>query len=69
VEEPRSLERERKVTNRGRRVAIDEAVIPIPGSTVDPAYIRGSYWAGERIDAQIETSTLAKRKSVVSVSW
>lgn len=35
--------REKKVLNRGRKQAMEEAVIPMPGSTVD----------------QIETSTLA----------
>ncbi len=34
VDEPKSLERERKLRNSGRKVAIAAAVIPIPGSTV-----------------------------------
>lgn len=45
--EPRSLERERNTWNRGRRQAIDDAVMPIPGSTVD----------------QIDTSMFLNRKS------
>ena len=32
---PSSLEREKKVLNRGRRVAIEEAAMPIPVSLVD----------------------------------
>jgi len=32
---PRSLEREKKVRKRGRRVAIEEATMPIPVSLVD----------------------------------
>jgi hypothetical protein len=43
----RSLERERKTWKRGRRQAIDDAVMPIPGSTVD----------------QIDTSVFLNRKS------
>jgi hypothetical protein len=34
LDEPKSLERERKLRNSGRKVAIAAAVIPIPGSTV-----------------------------------
>jgi hypothetical protein len=32
---PSNLERDRKVRKRGRRVAIEEAAIPIPVSLVD----------------------------------
>jgi len=32
---PRSLEREKKVRKRGRRVAIEEAAMPMPVSLVD----------------------------------
>jgi hypothetical protein len=42
-----SLERERKTWKRGRRQAIDDAVMPMPGSTVD----------------QIDTSMFLNRKS------
>jgi hypothetical protein len=49
VLEPRSRERERNAWKRGRRHAIEEAVIPIPGSIVD----------------HIETSVLSYRKSDV----
>ena len=51
--EPKSLEREKKATKSGRMVAIEEAVMPMPGSTVD----------------QMETSVFDQRKSEVSVSW
>ena len=43
----RSLERERNTWNRGRRQAIDDAVMAMPGSTVD----------------QIDTSVFLNRKS------
>lgn len=33
--EPKSLERERNAWKRGRRQAMDDAVMPMPGSTVD----------------------------------
>lgn len=36
VEEPMSLDREKKLMKSGRKVAIEEAVMPMPGSTVDP---------------------------------
>ena len=52
VVEPKSLDREKNATKRGRMVAIDDAVIPTPGSTVD----------------QIDTSVLDHKKSWVSVS-
>lgn len=45
--EPRSRERDKKAWKRGRRQAIDEAVMPMPGSTVD----------------QIDTSVFLNRKS------
>lgn len=47
VVDPKSLDREKKAMKSGRIVAIDDAVMPMPGSTVD----------------QIETSVLAHRKS------
>ena len=49
----KSLEREKKATKSGRIVAIDDATMPMPGSTVD----------------QIDTSVLAHKKSEVSVNW
>ena len=52
VVEPKSLDREKNATKRGRMVAIDDAVIPMPGSTVD----------------QMDTSVLDHKKSSVSVS-
>ena len=52
VDDPRSLDRERNAIKRGRRVAIDDAVMPMPGSTVD----------------QIDTSVLDHKKSSVSVN-
>ncbi len=51
--ELKSLEREKKTTKSGRIVAIDEATMPMPGSTVD----------------QIDTSVFAHKKSEVSVNW
>ena len=42
-----SLEREKKAWKRGRRQAIDDAVMPVPGYTVD----------------QIDTSVFLNRKS------
>lgn len=55
----------------GRNVAIDDAVRPIPGSTVDPVTNIIIYFGltDEWACPQIDTSTLAYRKSVVSVSW
>ena len=50
--DPKSLDRERKARKSGRMVAMDDAVMPMPGSTVD----------------QIETSVLAHRKSWVAVN-
>ncbi len=52
VVEPKRLDREKNATKRGRIVAIDDTVIPRPGSTVD----------------QIDTSVLDHKKSWVSVS-
>jgi hypothetical protein len=52
VVDPKSLDREKKAMKSGRIVAMDDAVRPMPGSTVD----------------QIETSVLAHRKSWVSVN-
>ena len=52
VVEPKSLDREKNATKSGRIVAIDDAIIPIPGSTVD----------------QMDTSVLAHKKSSVSVN-
>jgi hypothetical protein len=46
--ELRTLELERKTWKRGRRQAIDDAVMPMPGSTVD----------------QIDTSVFLNRKSL-----
>jgi hypothetical protein len=46
--EPKSRERERNAWKRGRRQAIDEAVMPMPGSTVD----------------QMDTSVFLNRKSL-----
>jgi hypothetical protein len=46
--EPKSRERERNAWKRGRRQAIDEAVMPMPGSTVD----------------QMATSVFLNRKSL-----
>ena len=51
--ELKGLEREKKVTKSGRIVAIDDATMPVPGSTVD----------------QMDTSVLAHKKSEVSVNW
>ena len=53
VLELESLEREKKATKSGRIVAIDDATMPMPGSTVD----------------QMDTSVLAHKKSEVSVNW
>jgi len=53
VVEPKSLDREKKATKSGRIVAIDDATMPMPGSTVD----------------QMDTSVLAHKKSSVSVNW
>jgi hypothetical protein len=53
VTEPPDLEREKNVWKRGRRQAIDDAVMPMPASTVD----------------HMDTSVLANKKSVVSLSW
>jgi hypothetical protein len=39
--EPKRRERAKKVRKRGRRVAIAEAVRPIPGSTVDQMALGG----------------------------
>lgn len=47
VLELRSLDREKDTWKRGRRQAIDDAVMPMPGSTVD----------------QIDTSVFLNRKS------
>jgi len=52
VVDPKSLDRERNATKRGRIFAIDDAVMPMPGSTVD----------------QMDTSVLAHRKSSVCVN-
>lgn len=53
MEEPKSFDRERKERNKGRRVAIAAAVIPIPGSTV----------------LQIATSVVEYRKSFWASWW
>ena len=52
VVEPKSLDREKNARKRGRMVTIDDAVMPMPGSTVD----------------QMDTSVLDHKKSLVSVS-
>jgi len=51
--ELKSLDREKKATKSGRIVAIDDATIPMPGSTVD----------------QMDTLVLAHKKSVFLVNW
>jgi hypothetical protein len=53
VVEPKSLDREKKATKSGRIVAIDDATMPMPGSTVD----------------QMDTSVLSHKKSSVLVNW
>jgi hypothetical protein len=53
VVEPKSLDREKKATKSGRIVAIDDAIMPMPGSTVD----------------QMDTSVLSHKKSSVLVNW
>jgi hypothetical protein len=53
VVEPKSLDREKKATKSGRIVAIDDATMPTPASTVD----------------QMDTSVLAHKKSSVLVNW
>jgi hypothetical protein len=53
VVEPKSLDREKKATKSGRIVAIDDAIMPIPDSTVD----------------QMDTSVLSHKKSSVLVNW
>lgn len=50
---PKSLDREKKATKSGRIVAIDDATMPMPGSTVD----------------QMDTSVLSHKKSEVLVNW
>ena len=53
VLELKRLEREKKAIKSGRIVAIDDATMPMPGSTVD----------------QMDASVLAHKKSEVSVNW
>jgi hypothetical protein len=52
VDRPSNLERERKARKRGRKHAIDDAVMPMPGSTVD----------------QMDTSVFEYKKSSVLVN-